>query len=70
MSQLKQDGLPTRSNNDDEKGASQVLEHARDPLNQQSVTQTLAIQGVTKGMIFFSLFISLAGWIFNFDLGE
>jgi hypothetical protein len=27
-------------------------------------------QKVTPFMIFFSLWIALAGWIFNFDLGE
>lgn len=65
-----QTGRPPTSIHDDEKGASEVLEDARELQAQQSLPHPMLNQGVTRRMILFSLFISLAGWVFNFDLGE
>lgn len=37
---------------------------------EASTTQEPVHQGVTSRMIVFSIFISLIGWVFNFDLSE
>jgi hypothetical protein len=35
-----------------------------------TATAALSSQKTTKQMIFISLYVALAGWIFNFDLGQ
>lgn len=65
-----QTSRPPKLVHDDKEGASEVVEDARDLQAQQSLPLPMLNQNVTRRMILFSLFISLAGWVFNFDLGE
>lgn len=56
--ETKENMFPTVETNDD----------AGD--DTMAVPAPAAAQKATKQMIFFSIYIALAGWIFNFDLGN
>ncbi len=47
-------------------GQAQMVEHADENVTPGPVEQ----QKTTTFMILFSLYIGLAGWIYNFDLGK